>query len=147
MIAIDANLLLYAYNAAAPEHVRARAWLEATFSAPSLVGLPLVSVLAFLRIATDRRLSDAAHAPAQAAEIVDSWLKRDNVSILEPGARHWPIFFATLSDVGATGPRVSDVHLAALAIEHGATFYTNDRDFRVFPELDVRFPLRAGGAT
>jgi toxin-antitoxin system PIN domain toxin len=142
MIAIDANLLLYAYDAAAPEHDRARAWLEATFSASPVVGLPLISVLAFLRITTDRRLSAAAHTPERAAEIVGSWLQRENVSILEPGTRHWPIFFATLSDAGATGPRISDVHLAALAIEHGATFYTNDRDFRVFPQLEVRFPLR-----
>ena len=47
----------------------------------------------------------------------------------------------TLIDAGATGPRISDAHLAALAMEHGATFYTNDRDFRAFRELDVRFPL------
>ena len=142
MIAIDANLLLYAYNAEAPEHERARTWLEATFSASPLIGLPLVSVLAFIRISTDRRLSETAHTPKQASEIVSGWLLRDNVSILEPGIRHWPIFSEILIDVGASGPRVSDVHLAALAIEHGATFCTNDRDFRVFPQLDVRFPLR-----
>jgi predicted nucleic acid-binding protein len=34
--------------------------------------------------------------------------------------------------------------LATLAIEHGATFVTNDRDFRVFPRSSVRFPLRDG---
>jgi hypothetical protein len=142
MIAIDANLLLYAYNAAAPEHDRARAWLEGTFSSSPLVGLPLVSVLAFLRISTDRRLSETAWSPKQATEIVNGWLLRDNVSILEPGPRHWPIFFDTMIDAGATGSRVPDAHLAALAMEHGATFYTNDRDFRIFPRLDVRFPLR-----
>jgi toxin-antitoxin system PIN domain toxin len=142
MIAIDANVLLYAYTANAPEHERASAWLEAAFSASPQVGLPLVSVLAFIRISTDRRLSDTASSPARAGEIVSDWLRRDNVSILEPGPDHWPIFFANLIDVGAAGRRVTDVHLAALAIEHGATFYTNDRDFRVFPQLDVRFPLR-----
>jgi predicted nucleic acid-binding protein len=46
-----------------------------------------------------------------------------------------------LADANVTGPRVRDAHLAALAIEHGATFYTNDRGFRLFPKLDVRFPL------
>ena len=142
MIAIDANLLLYAYNAEAREHKRARAWLEATFSSLPLVGLPLVSVLAFIRISTDRRLSDAALTAEQAAEIVGTWLQRDNVSILEPGARHWPIFFDTLIDAGATGPRTTDVHLAALAIEHGATLCTNDRDFRAFTQLALEFPLR-----
>lgn len=142
MIAIDANLLLYAYDARALEHDRARRWLESTFSTAPHVGLPLVSLLAFIRISTDRRLSEAAINPREAAEIVGGWLRRDNVWILEPGAEHWPIFFANLIDVSVTGARVTDAHLAALAIEHGATFYTNDRDFRVFPQLDVRFPLR-----
>ena len=142
MIAIDANLLLYAYNAEALEHKRARNWLEETFSSAPQIGLPLVSILAFVRISTDRRLSDMAHTPSQAAEIVKAWLSRENVSVLEPGSRHWEIFFENLIDTGASGSRSADVHLAALAMEHGATFCTNDRDFRIFPKLDVRFPLR-----
>lgn len=144
MIAVDANLLLYAYNTRAPEHTRARTWLEATFSTTPLIGIPLVAVLAFVRISTDRRISERPLAGARARDIVDSWLSRENVSILEPGLRHWPIFFDALNATGASGSRVTDVHLAALAIEHGATLYTNDRDFRVFPNLDVRFPLLAG---
>ncbi len=46
-------------------------------------------------------------------------------------------------DAGASGPRTADVHLAALAIEHGATLCTNDRDFRAFARLALDFPLRA----
>ncbi len=141
MIAVDVNLLLYAYNSAAPEHDRARSWLEATFSSVPTVGLPLVSILAFLRIMTDQRLLQKAHTPRQAAETVTGWLSRDNVSLLEPGTRHWPIFFSILVDSSSTAHRVTDAHLAALAIEHGAVLYTNDRDFRRFPGLDVRFPL------
>ncbi len=143
MIAVDANLLLYAYNTRAPEHARARTWLEATFSTAPLIGLPLVAVLAFVRISTDRRISEQPLAEVRAKDIVESWLSRENVSILEPGMRHWPIFFDALVATGASGPRVTDVHLAALTIEHGATLYTNDRDFRIFPELDVRFPLHS----
>lgn len=141
MIAIDANLLLYAYSAAAPQHVRARHWLEMTFSTAPLVGLPLVCVLAFLRIVTDRRLSANPHTGARASAIVAGWLARENVTLLVPRSEYWPIFFRTLRDAEVTGPRVTDVHLAALAIEHGATWYTNDRDFRIFPELNVVFPL------
>ncbi|HEX7499240.1 MAG TPA: PIN domain-containing protein [Polyangia bacterium] len=36
---------------------------------------------------------------------------------------------------------VSDAHLAALAIEHGATLITNDRDFARFGDLRVEYPL------
>jgi predicted nucleic acid-binding protein len=68
-------------------------------------------------------------------------IERTNVTVLQPTARHWPIFFELVRETRASGPLVSDAHLAALAIEHGATLYTNDRDFRRFPKLNVRFPL------
>ncbi len=141
MIVVDANLLLYAYNAAAREHKLARAWFEATLSSEPAIGLPLVSVLAFIRITTDRRLPETAYTPKEAADVVNTWLSRDNVAVLEPGPEHWPIFFETLAATQTSGPRVTDAHLAALTIEHGGTFYTNDGDFRKFPRLDVRFPL------
>jgi predicted nucleic acid-binding protein len=35
-----------------------------------------------------------------------------------------------------------DGHLAALAIEHGATLYTNDKDFARFSGVRVRNPLQ-----
>jgi len=40
------------------------------------------------------------------------------------------------------GSLIMDAHLAALAIEHGATLCTNDRDFLRFPGLKVEFPLQ-----
>jgi predicted nucleic acid-binding protein len=36
-----------------------------------------------------------------------------------------------------------DAHLAALALEHGATVCTTDRDFARFPRLKFRNPLAA----
>lgn len=42
------------------------------------------------------------------------------------------------------GPLVMDAVIAALAIEHGATLHTTDRDFARFPGLKWRNPLRSG---
>jgi predicted nucleic acid-binding protein len=42
----------------------------------------------------------------------------------------------------ARGALIMDAHLAALAIEHGATLCTNDRDFLRFAGLKVEFPLQ-----
>jgi predicted nucleic acid-binding protein len=39
-----------------------------------------------------------------------------------------------------------DAHLVALAIEHGATLCTNDRDFARFPGLKVEYPPNSGTA-
>ena len=141
MIAIDANLLLYAYDAEAREHGRARQWIEETISTAPAIGIPLVSILAFVRIATDRRVTEPAKTTSEAREIVGAWLERDNVSLLQPGPRHWELFFSLLAESKSSGPRTTDAHIAALAIEHGATLYTHDTDFRRFPKLDVHFPL------
>jgi len=40
MILADTNLLLYAYNTAAPEHPQARAWMEDCLSGRSSLGYP-----------------------------------------------------------------------------------------------------------
>jgi len=41
----------------------------------------------------------------------------------------------------ARGPLLVDAHLAALAIERGATLVTTDRDFARFERLRYRDPL------
>jgi len=78
----------------------------------------------------------------EAIEIVGVWLARDNVVIVDPTERHWGILSALLPKSRARGSLIMDAHLAALAIEHGATLCTNDRDFLRFPRLKVEFPLQ-----
>jgi uncharacterized protein len=78
----------------------------------------------------------------EAIVIVGTWLARDNVVILAPTDRHWRILSDLLPKSQARGPLIMDAHLAALAIEHGATLCTNDRDFLRFPGLKVEFPLQ-----
>ena len=48
-----------------------------------------------------------------------------------------------MSQGQATGPLVMDAVLAALAIEHGATLCTTDRDFARFPGLEWTNPLES----
>ena len=142
MIVLDVNLLLYAYDAAALEHKQARSWVEQTFSSSELVGLPWHTILAFIRISTAPRMISSPFELDSAAAIVDGWLKLSNVTIVAPTEEHWPILLKLLSKTRARGPLIMDAHLAALAIEHGATLCTNDRDFARFPGLKVEFPIQ-----
>jgi predicted nucleic acid-binding protein len=41
----------------------------------------------------------------------------------------------------AAGTLTTDAHLATLAIEHGATVYTTDREFLRFPGVRVVNPI------
>jgi toxin-antitoxin system PIN domain toxin len=77
----------------------------------------------------------------EAIAAVSSWLERSNAGVLDPGERHWEILQRLLEEAQCTGALVTDAALAALAIEHGATLCTTDRDFSQFPELAWLNPL------
>lgn len=135
MIVIDANLLLYAHDSSSSRHVAASDWLGRAINGTETVGLGLTSVLAFLRISTDARIFQRPFASADAGAVVEEWLASPNVTLLAPGDRHWRTL-SELADRGqAKGPLLMDAHLAALAIEHGATLATSDRDFSRFDGL------------
>ncbi len=141
MILVDANLLLYAYDASSEHHARARTWLEESLSGSDPIGFTWVTLLAFLRISTNPRALVRPLSLAEAAAIVSSWLNQPCVSLLEPGERHWEILSALLEPAQARGPLVMDAHLAALAMEHGAILASNDRDFSRFEGLRTTNPL------
>ena len=143
MIIVDANILLYAYDELSPAHAQAKSWLETTLSGEERVGLGLQTMLAFVRIATNRAVYAQPMSSADALGIVASWLEHPRVSMATPGERHWQILAEVARAGQARGPQLMDAHLAALAIEHGATLATTDRGFGRFPGLRFRNPIAA----
>ncbi|MGA2469087.1 MAG: type II toxin-antitoxin system VapC family toxin [Solirubrobacteraceae bacterium] len=140
MILVDANLLLYARNLDAPEHEHARAWLEEKLLGPARVGLPWMSLLAFLRIATHPRAFARPLTVSSAWAQVEAWLDAPPAWIPAPGERHR----ALLGGLVQTTPGadlVPDAHLAAVAIEHGLTLCSTDGDFARFAGLRWENPL------
>lgn len=143
MILIDANMLLYAYHPKAEQHEKSRAWLEAVLSGPDLVRFAWLTLWAFLRITTSTHVFDRPLSSSEAEAAISSWLAQPAAGILEPGERHWEILCGVLRDGQATGSLVMDAVLAAIAIEHGATICTTDRDFLRFSGLRWTNPLAA----
>jgi toxin-antitoxin system PIN domain toxin len=144
MILIDANVLLYAHDTASSHQATARAWLEGVVSDEPDVRFALASLLAFIRIATDPRVFHQPMPAAEAIAIVGDLLTRPNVSIATPGDRHWAQLAELAAAGRARGPLLMDAHLAALAIEHGATLATSDRDFKRFAGLRTSDPIGTG---
>jgi toxin-antitoxin system PIN domain toxin len=141
MTIVDANLLLYAYNADAPQHNAAARWLTKLFESQEIVGLPWLSVWAFLRICTNPRIWDNPLPAKEAFAIADEWLTMPDVLLLQPGRQHWVILQRLVTEDGATGPLVTDAVLAALAIENGAVLAPTDQDFAQFKDLRWVNPL------
>jgi uncharacterized protein len=141
VILVDANLLLYAYYPRAEQHAASRAWLETVLSGPDLVRFAWLTLWAFLRIATNPRVFERPLSVSEAEAAVSSWLAQPAAGILDPGERHWDILGGLVRDGQAIGPLVVDAVLAAIALEHGATVCTTDRDFSRFSGLKWINPL------
>lgn len=141
MILLDANLLIYAVDSDAPQHARARRWLERTLSSDTFVGLPWIVVLAFVRVTTRPGILRRQLSAEQAIAYVDEWLAQPYVEVVGPGAGHWPLLKKLLLAVGAAGNLTSDAHLAALAIEGGCELASTDHDFARFPGVRLVNPL------
>lgn len=143
MILVDANLLLYAANHSAPEHARARSWLDTQLNGTARVGLPWSCLLAFVRLASNPVVVRHAVAPSEAWHQVEAWLACESAWIPQPGVRHAEVLAALITLPWVTSRLVPDAHLAALAIEHGLTLCSTDGDFARFPGLKWHNPLAA----
>lgn len=143
MILVDANLLLYAANHAAPEHAQAQSWLDQRLSGVARVGLPWPSLLTFARLASNPVIVRTPVSPAEAWRQALAWLACSPVWIPAPGPQHAEILGRFVAAPWMTSRLVPDAQLAALAIEHGLTLCSTDGDFARFPGLHWENPLAA----
>lgn len=129
---VDTNVLLYAVNSASRQHDVARRWLDGALAGSETVAIPWVCLLGFIRISTGRHWAETPLAPTVAMDIVDTWLARSVTLTPEPTTRHPALLRGLLNAAGTAGNLTTDAHIAALALEHGATVVSFDRDFRRF---------------
>lgn len=140
---VDANILLYAVDDGSRFHERARAWLEDALNGSRRVGIPWVSLTAFVRIATNPRATAAPMQPGDAWSVVESWLDADPVWTPEPGVGHRSILGRLVTQMDLRGNFVSDAVLAALCIEHGLAMVSADSDFARFTDIVWTNPVAA----
>lgn len=129
---VDANVLLYATNRAGAHHDAAHGWLTTALNGAEAIGLPWVSLLAFVRISTNPRVFATPLPVATACELVETWLGQPPATAIAPTPRHAQVLRGLLERAGTAGNLTTDAHLAALAIEHSADIATFDRDFARF---------------
>ncbi len=143
---LDVNLLLYAVDETSPFYDRARPWFERTLSGSETVALPWHTLTAFVRLTTHATVMTEPLSSDQALDYVEQWLIQPCATVVHPTFRHAAVMRDLLRAVGTGGNRVADAHLAALAIEHGATLCSRDSDFSRFPGLRWVDPLDADGS-
>ena len=143
MILVDANILIYAHVESFAQHKAARAWLDQQLNRSTRVGLPWVSLLAFLRLVTNPRVFERPEPMLHAWNQVRAWLGCESTWIPHSTDRHADLLSELLVLPGVNANLVPDAHLAALALEHGLTLCSTDGDFARFPALRWLNPLAA----
>ena len=97
--------------------------------------------MAFLRITTNPKIFETPAPIENAWSKAQEWLALDNVWIALPGQQH-SFFINKLIPQAASRPNlIPDIHLAALAMEHGLTVYSADKDFLLLPKVPYVNPL------
>jgi uncharacterized protein len=140
---VDTNLLVYATFKDAPEHDRARPWLEDRLAeGEGTVAFCWPVVYAFLRLITSARVlgRDAVTVP-EGWRVTAAYLEQPAVRVVAAGAGHASIAAELAETPGLRSDDVPDVEIAALAIEHGLALATHDHGFRRFSRLRVIDPL------
>jgi toxin-antitoxin system PIN domain toxin len=136
----DVNVLIYAFRADAPRYMVCKSWLDRVIASDAHFGIAPLALSAVIRITTDPRIFKEPSSLEDALGFCGDLLSQPHCETLQPGEAHWQIFARLCIETGTRGPRVTDAWFAALAIEHGCTWITYDRDYARFPGLDWRVP-------
>lgn len=140
MVVVDANVLVYAVDSTSAEHARSGEWLDGALAGTEAVGFAWAALLAFVRLTTNRAVFERAWTTDAALDQVERWLEAPSAVLVEPTRRHLALLRGLLRESGTAGNLVNDAHLAALALEHGATIVSFDRDFGRFAGVRWRLP-------
>ena len=144
MIAVDSNVLIYAFRSEMKEHVLAAAAMRRLAESGDPWAIPWPCVHEFLSKVTHPRIFDDPASVEEALDQLHAWSSSPWFVFLPEAGDHLLGLADALRASGATGARVHDARIAAICLGHGVDeLWTVDRDFRRFPGLALRNPLVA----
>lgn len=142
MIAVDANILVYAHRVDSPFHATALRRLAELAEGPATWAIPWPCLHDFLALVTHRRIYAPPTPLPRALDQADVWLESPTLALLAESATHRSTLRTMLIDARIVGPQVHDPRVAALCLQHGVReLWSADRDFSRFGGLTVINPL------
>ncbi len=142
MIAVDTNVLVYAYDEASPAHEPAVAAMDRLLREPAW-GLPWLVAGEFYAVLTDARRWRTPRVD-DAVAALDALISSPGARLLAEPPEHWPALRKALEAARPLGRKVHDARIAAICVAAGVTeLWSADRDFSWYPQLRVVNPLVA----
>ena len=142
MIAVDTNLLVYAYREDSEFHPAATENLRPVLEGAAPWALPWPCVHEFIGVVTSGKVYKPASPLPNVIAFLEALFGSPQLHLLAES----PGYFEKLRDIAqaakTSGPRIHDARIAALCLHHGVSeLWSADRDFSTFPQLKVRNPL------
>jgi len=142
VIAVDANLLVYAHREDSPWYESASRSINGLAEGRAAWAIPWPCIHEFLAIVTHPRIYTPPTPLASAIDQVEAWLESPSLVLLAESEGYWQHLQVVLTQGRINGPQVHDARVAAICLLHGVQeLWTVDRDFGRFPALTVRNPL------
>ena len=139
---LDVNVLLYASDRSSDRHVQARRFVEACAGGPEILCLTWPTLMSYLRISTHPRIFSDPLSPDEALGNVSALLELPHVRAVSELDGFLEAYKAVTGETPVRGNLIPDAHVATILFQHGVrAFYSNDRDFRKFPSIELRDPF------
>jgi hypothetical protein len=143
VIAVDANLLVYAHRAGCPEHDAARRAIEEAANDADGWGIPSACLFEFWSVVTHPSSLGGGSSPFTARRFIEALIETAGAAILPPAAALAPRCLQIAEQLDVRGPRIFDLQIGLAALDAGVTeIWTHDAGFVGIPGLKVRDPLR-----
>ena len=132
----DLNVWLALASPAHQHHSSAVAYWEEQASQQVL--FCTVTALGLVRLVTQPKvMGEAALSAAAASALLDQFVQQPGVSYAQPSSEGWDLFHGFMRQSELTPRLCTDAHLAALAITNQWRLVSFDRDFQLFPGLNL----------
>ena len=144
MIAVDSNLLIYAYRAEMPQHPAAAQAVRTLGESGRPWAIPWPCVHEFVAAVTNPRIFRPPSPTVDALAQLGIWAESPWFVFLPEAGDHLVHLGYLLDASGVVGGTVHDARIAAICLGHDVDeLWSVDRDFRMFPGLRVVNPLVA----
>ena len=141
MIALDANLLVYADRSALPESQAAREAISLARESAAGWGFSQSAVSEFWSVVTHPSAAGRPSTGDEARRFVLA-LPAAGAEVWTPGSGFAVRLVRLAADLSVNGPRIFDLQIALSAFEAGATeLWTADRGFASVPGLPIVHPF------
>lgn len=139
---VDANILVYAVNAAAPQHAASRSLLEAALDPAVSLYVTSQIICEFYSLITNLKRTAMAWSSTEAVQSISELLASPGLKVLPAPTQAVAGLMELLKRSAVTGSDVFDLQIVAtMQANNIRRIYTfNTGDFQKFPELTVITP-------